>query len=402
MLPVIWKIPGLGIEITGYGVALMVGFLLSISWATKRAARSGANPDIILNCGFLALIGGIVGARGMYVYHYWDELYSHHTSVVSFISDFFLGIQKGGLEVYGGFITVVVLVLGYLLLRRHSIRWYLDIMAPSAALGMAIGRIGCFCTGCCFGGTCDLPWAVRFPYGSLAQRQQWTERRPGAELPQQLLVTSPDGVFSDGSVTFPVSRESLRVTEAELAAVNAAQQEALKKIAELRAQAERSADPKQQAALNAALRSLNSDGSAYFDVRRQMQVYGLSLAELREIARPFWSLPVHPTQLYSVVTLGLLAALLNALYWRRTRDGQVILTMLLVEPWTRWVLEILRADNPVDVAGFTVSQFLGLWLSALGLVGLIALRFLPARSPRAVWWVPPPEPVPAKAGAKGR
>ena len=121
-----------------------------------------------------------------------------------------IDVRKGGLEVYGGFITVVVAVLVYLWAWRHSIRWYLDIVAPSAALGMAIGRIGCFLNGCCFGGVCDLPWAVRFPYGSPAQYEQWLDRDPGAGLPQELLVFSPKGVYADGAAVFPISRESLR------------------------------------------------------------------------------------------------------------------------------------------------------------------------------------------------
>jgi phosphatidylglycerol:prolipoprotein diacylglycerol transferase len=37
-----------------------------------------------------------------------------------------------------------------------------DIMAPSLALGQALGRMGCFFAGCCYGKTCDLPWAVTF------------------------------------------------------------------------------------------------------------------------------------------------------------------------------------------------------------------------------------------------
>jgi phosphatidylglycerol:prolipoprotein diacylglycerol transferase len=40
-----------------------------------------------------------------------------------------------------------------------------DILAPSVALGHAIGRIGCLFNGCCYGRACNLPWAVHFPAG---------------------------------------------------------------------------------------------------------------------------------------------------------------------------------------------------------------------------------------------
>ncbi len=73
--------------------------------------------------------------------------------------------------------------------------------------------------------------------------------------------------------------------------------------------------------------------------------------------------------------------------------------MLLIEPWTRWLLEMLRADNPIDVGPLTISQFLGLCLSVAGLIGLFALRRLPARSRRAVWWEPPEPAKPVRAPA---
>ena len=47
-----------------------------------------------------------------------------------------------------------------------------DVLTPSLVLGMAIGRIGCFFNGCCFGGQCDLPWLLRFPWGSPPFTQQ--------------------------------------------------------------------------------------------------------------------------------------------------------------------------------------------------------------------------------------
>ncbi|MEW6252295.1 MAG: prolipoprotein diacylglyceryl transferase family protein [Planctomycetota bacterium] len=378
MLPVAFRIPGLGFEVPGYGLALMVGFMVSIMWAVRRAERSGGNPDVVLNVGFLALFGGIIGSRTMYVVHYWQD-FASRPDVIWAILD----VRQGGLEVYGGFITVVVLVLLYLWYAKHSLRWYLDIFAPSAALGMAIGRVGCFLNGCCWGGTADLPWSVRFPFGSGASLQQWTDHEPGAGLPQELVHFAEGGLYADGTAAAPLSRESLRLRDQEIAEAG--------KHAELKLQAERTADPARKKDLLAQLKALPAPENRALLMQSQMLRHGKTAAELRAIAHQHRAEPVHPTQLYAAVNLGLLALLLNALYWRRTRDGQVILTFLLIEPWTRWVLEMIRADNPVDVGGaLTISQFLALGLSAVGLVGLIALRALPRRSPRAVWWEPPP------------
>lgn len=392
MMPVIWKVPGLGIEIPGYGLMLMIGFMASILWAARRAERSGANPDVVMNCGFLALLGGVVGSRAMYVWHYWEQFATRGSpgAVLWAILD----VRKGGLEVYGGFIAVVLLVLVYLWRGKHSIRWYLDIMAPSAALGMAIGRIGCFLNGCCFGGVnAELPWAVRFPYGSNASYQQWTERQPGAGLPEELLFFAPQGVFLDGAAAQPIPRESLRASDAELAALQRRTDGARREAADLRQRAATTGDPQEKRRLLARAEALELGVAEHLALRVQMARYHCSADHLRDLARQHPSLPVHPTQLYSTTILGLLAVLLNALYWRRTRDGQVICTMLLIEPPTRWVLELLRADNPVDTAGLTISQFLAIVLSAAGLVGLLVLRRMAPRSPRAVLWVPPPAPT---------
>ena len=119
---------------------------------------------MVLNCGFIALIGGIFGSRTMYVLHYWEQFDQYDTAFQTFRA--IIDVRQGGLEVYGGFLLVVGAVIVYLWRGRHSIRWYFDILAPSAALGMAIGRVGCLLNGCCWGGVCtELPWGVTFPFG---------------------------------------------------------------------------------------------------------------------------------------------------------------------------------------------------------------------------------------------
>ncbi len=391
MMPVLIKIPGLGWEVPGYGLALMIGFLLSIVWAARRAQRSGANPDVVLNCGFIALIGGIVGSRAMYVLHYWDQFNRYDTAFQTFRA--IIDVRKGGLEVYGGFLLVVAAVIIYLWRGRHSIRWYFDILAPSAALGMAIGRVGCLLNGCCWGGLCtELPWGVTFPFGSGAARQQWVDHKHGAGCPQELLYFAPQGVLQDGGAAFPITRESLRAGDQEVAAVQRAADEASARMVTLSAQIVRTTDPAQQARLKAEHVAAQYVAAKYLDLRTRMKDCGLSATELGAIAGRHRSLPVHPTQVYSTITLGLLALLLSAVYWRRTRDGQVILTMLLIEPWTRWMIELLRADQPLDtMGGLTISQGVAIGVSAFGLLGLILLRHLPPRAKSAVLWEPDEE-----------
>jgi phosphatidylglycerol:prolipoprotein diacylglycerol transferase len=384
MMPTLFRVPYLNWDVAGYGIMLMIGFLLAVIWAVRRGTRSGANPDVILNIAFIALIGGVVGARFMFVVHYWENF--AHLNGLNLIFGL-LDVRQGGLEVYGGLIGATLGTLIYLHFWGHSLRWYLDIVAPSVALGMAIGRIGCFLNGCCWGGACDLPWAVRFPFGSNAMVQQWQDQLPGAELPPELVFERPAEAGSDKTVTQPLPREVLWMSAEEV--------ERYGRLAELEQRYAAAKTPAEREAIQQEFLELRpgcQPGTAarigWID--QVLQRHDLSLAELRAIARQHPSQPVHPTQLYSTITLGILAVLLSVLYWRRSRDGQVICVFLLVEPWTRYLLEILRADNPQDTFTFTISQFLALLLSLAGLIGLIGLRFATPRSPRARQWAGPP------------
>jgi phosphatidylglycerol:prolipoprotein diacylglycerol transferase len=293
----------------------------------------------------------------------------------------------------------------------HSFRWYLDIIAPSAALGMGLGRIGCFLNGCCWGLPADLPWAVRFPFGSPPAVQQWQDGQ--LDVPKELIFF-PRGAaaFSDGRPAGLLPREILRMTDAEMAQVSSLAARINKEETALRARRQQTTTAAEKAKLDREELRLAAQaaspmggcvsGAPYTEVLLAMQNSGLSLEQLKDLARQHPSLPVHPTQLYSTITLVLLALLLNALYWRRTRDGQVICTMLLIEPWTRYILETIRADNPVDTFHFTISQFLALLISLIGLAGLIALKYAKPRSPRARLWEPPPTDVPIAGKKKGQ
>jgi phosphatidylglycerol:prolipoprotein diacylglycerol transferase len=70
---------------------------------------------------------------------------------------------KGGGAFYGGFIAGLLFSLWYL--RRFKLAFWkaADCVAPGAALGHAVGRVGCFLAGCCYGRPTSLPWGVRFP-----------------------------------------------------------------------------------------------------------------------------------------------------------------------------------------------------------------------------------------------
>jgi prolipoprotein diacylglyceryltransferase len=103
------------------------------------------------------------------------------------------------------------------------------------------------------------------------------------------------------------------------------------------------------------------------------------------LASKYQSLAVHPTQLYAAINAILLSAFLSALFYVRKRHGVVIVMLLVLYPIQRTLEDMIRVDNPHDVGGLTVSQFVGLMLFLAGVAALIFLyKKLPERSPYAI------------------
>jgi phosphatidylglycerol---prolipoprotein diacylglyceryl transferase len=138
------------LQVTGYGIMMMVGFLVGGWLIGLELKRRGLNHDYSSDIVFAALIGGVVGAKLWYVVLTKDPgaLFS-----------------RGGLVWYGGFLggVVVVLLNGWRL--GVPARWTVQLTAPALAAAYAIGRVGCFLVGDDYGGPTDLPWGVAFPQG---------------------------------------------------------------------------------------------------------------------------------------------------------------------------------------------------------------------------------------------
>ena len=206
MRQILFVVPGLGVKIFGYGLMLFFAFIGSMNIAASRARREKLNPDIVYDMALYVFVGGLIGARGFYVLEYWGD------RVTSFWEIF--EIWKGGIVLYGSLIGAAA---GFLVYRRF--RWFpvlpmLDAIAPAMAFGVAIGRVGCFLNGCCYGDACSLPWAVSFPKQSPAWISEVTRNliAPDATLslplhPTQLYSTM-DGLilFLLLSAYFPIRK----------------------------------------------------------------------------------------------------------------------------------------------------------------------------------------------------
>jgi len=161
MKPILFHV--LDWPIRTYGVTMAVAFLAGILLARRRARAAGLDPNLIVDLAFYVIIASIAGARATYVAVHWD--YFRHDLLGA------LRLWDGGLAQYGGIAAGVVVGLVFFARRRVNPWLGADLVTPSVALGVAIGRIGCFMNGCCFGKPCALPWAVTFPQDSIAGYQ---------------------------------------------------------------------------------------------------------------------------------------------------------------------------------------------------------------------------------------
>lgn len=159
MHPIAFKF--FNLEVHWYGILVATGFLTGLWTARRRAARQGISEDTVVDLSFWILVGALVGARALYIVTYWDEL-----AGLPFLD---ILLQRSGLVFYGGLIGAVLLAIVVLWRKRLPLWKIGDAMAPSIALGHAFGRLGCLMTGCCYGRTCELPWAIQFPDGHATQ-----------------------------------------------------------------------------------------------------------------------------------------------------------------------------------------------------------------------------------------
>src|SRR5918911_634014 len=153
MFPELFRIGNF--PINTYGVLLALAFLTALLVAARLGARDGLPRERIYDLGLWMLLAALVGSKVLML---WTEP-SYREDPSHLLSLDFL--RSGGVF-YGGLIGAVL--TGYFLVRYYRLPWWktADAFAPGIALGQAIGRLGCFAAGCCWGKPTSLPWGVRF------------------------------------------------------------------------------------------------------------------------------------------------------------------------------------------------------------------------------------------------
>ncbi|MHC4354866.1 MAG: prolipoprotein diacylglyceryl transferase [Planctomycetota bacterium] len=325
MYPELFKIPFTDLTVKSYGFMMVVGFLAAVTLIRRLSVKITPDPQLITNAALYSLIGGVIGARIFFVIHYSDRFAQRWIEVFY--------IWQGGLELLGGVVLAITVIIFYLIYHKLPVRQYLDILAVGLMLALVFGRIGCLLNGCCYGKPTDLPWGIRFPYYSFAYLSQ-TQADPGRNRPEPHL-NLPEEYFGYE----------------------------------------------------------DENGDHYSGLKPEKY---LTEEQKAEVTRgPHRCLPIQPTQPYSSA-ISAFWCLILYLFWRReqkaarsegprkllAKPGCVFALMFICYGISRFSIEFLRDDNPFEFAGLTISQLIGIGMILLGLSLATVFQMMKAE-PRA-------------------
>ncbi|MCE5222533.1 MAG: prolipoprotein diacylglyceryl transferase [Clostridium sp.] len=148
-----------GIQIKSYGLMIAIGIIVAATLFINRAKKKGFDEDSLLNLIIFAIIGGMLGGKGLFII----------TEFKNIIKDSSILLNFGyGFVIYGAIGGGALAMYLYCKKKNWNIIEMLDMMVPGLAIAQGFGRIGCFLAGCCYGAETTLPIGVEFPKNSLA------------------------------------------------------------------------------------------------------------------------------------------------------------------------------------------------------------------------------------------
>jgi prolipoprotein diacylglyceryltransferase len=442
------QFPPDGIPIHGFGAMLFLALVVCVLWGMRRAKPTGMPPERFQDMILWIVVAGLVGARVLYMIQYSHQF--PDKSPGGLFREFF-SIWKGGIIFYG---SALGGALGYglfywFVLRKMPVsRWQLaDAVAPILALGLAVGRIGCYLNGCCWGQVaveeaCPVPLGgAHFPLLPAHARDQLV-RDPGLQTSTGFTVAPRDRSFPGAdprTVVQAVERGSAADRAGlqpgdkivgldgrpnkllvEVLGTGEPRAKALDELGKHGGQVEegsaervaRVAFEKEQdyvqavevtARLVPGVTLVGSDSLGELVQDWPRGKHELALVVQRgdkEEALPAFvprTISLYPTQLYETVSMILLIFLLLAYYPFRRHDGQLFVLCMVGYAVHRFINESIRIEPTVGL-GLTLSQWGSVVILALALgIEAYLWRVMPSR------WAatPPKEPPPTAAPVAG-
>ncbi len=143
------------ITIHSYGMMIVLAIVCCAIVSRKVSAQYGISFDDIVDVMSLGIVLSLIGARLLYVALNWSSEFAGNPISA-------LKVWEGGLSFHGSLAGAILAVVVMCRVRKKTFYSYVDCMAPGFAFGYAIGRIGCFLNGCCYGKACSAEWGMHF------------------------------------------------------------------------------------------------------------------------------------------------------------------------------------------------------------------------------------------------
>ena len=151
MHPEIFHIGGFTLYV--YGLALALAMAAGVWISARRAVKFGFVADDMFDATMPVVLSGLLGAKILFIAVTWRDYAADPWAILASI--------RGGFVYYGSLIGGTIGAIAWLKWKKYPILKFGDAVAPGLALGQAIGRLGCFFNGCCYGG--PVSWGVVFP-----------------------------------------------------------------------------------------------------------------------------------------------------------------------------------------------------------------------------------------------
>lgn len=153
MYPDIHILPGF--TVSTYFLVISASTIICSLWFLRRAEHRHLDRIEAIDLTIVCLVSGFAGARLLHIFYEEPSFYSQNPLAA-------LKLWEGGFVFLGGLLGSFFAGLIYCLTRNEPFWFWADTATPPIALAYALGRLGCFLNGCCYGKECELPWAVSF------------------------------------------------------------------------------------------------------------------------------------------------------------------------------------------------------------------------------------------------
>jgi phosphatidylglycerol---prolipoprotein diacylglyceryl transferase len=173
------------LELTGFGLAMLLAFLIGQSVASEELDRRGWGSEIMGDITVASVIGGLLGAKLYYAF---------------LVGDMSALFSRAGFVFWGGLMGGILGSVIVVLMKKESFAKISDATAPGLAAAYSVGRSGCWAVGDDYGTPWNGPLAVAFPDGAPPSTVQNLVQQFGlkdyADMPaQQVLAVHPTQLY---------------------------------------------------------------------------------------------------------------------------------------------------------------------------------------------------------------